>query len=238
VSSADCAQIRELAPELALGIADGEQRALALEHLADCAECRAHLESLAAVADELLLLAPPLEPPLGFEDRVASRVAPPRPAPRRRRRRFALAFAAAATVAAIAAGAVWVATSSDRELASHYREALARVDGSYFATATLEAPGGRDAGDVFAYEGTPSWAFVVASPPEAYPDGGVKLAPGRYSIELAAASGEQVRLGMMRIGADGTGSGGGAVPTGLGDMRELRLLDPAGREVADAALEN
>ena len=35
--SADCERLRELAPELALGIADGEERAWALEHLADCA---------------------------------------------------------------------------------------------------------------------------------------------------------------------------------------------------------
>ena len=231
-------QIRELAPELALGIADGEQRAMALEHLADCPECRAHLESLAAVADELLLLAPAEEPPLGFEDRVAARLAPA-PEPRRtRRRRFMLGFAAAASAAAIAAGAVWTATSSDRELAGDYRAALARVDGNYFATGALEAPGGRDAGDVYAYDGEHSWVYVIASPPDSYPDGGAKLEPGRYTIELVGESGRQVKMGPMEIAADGQGTGGGELPRGLGDLNELRLVDSDGHEVAAATLEH
>jgi anti-sigma factor RsiW len=233
----DCAQIRELAPELALGIADGEQRAAALEHLAGCTECRAHLESLAAVADELLLLAPPAEPPLGFEDRVAERLAP-RPEPRRRRRRrFALGFAAAAAgVAVIAASAVWVATSSDRELASSYRAALARVDGNYFATGALEAPGGREAGDVYAYDGEHSWVYVIASPPDTYPAGGVKLAPGRYWMRLVGDSGRTMRMGPMEIGRDGQGTAGGELPAGLGELGELRLIDSQGHEVAAATL--
>jgi hypothetical protein len=235
VSELDCAQFRELAPELALGIADGEQRAMALEHLADCAECRAHLESLAAVADELLLLAPPEEPPLGFEDRVAERLAP-KPAPPRRRRRFALAFAAATVVAAIAAGAVWTATSSDRELASSYQAALGRVDGNYFATGELQAPGGLEAGDVYAYDGEHSWVYVIASPPETYPDGGVKLDAGRYWIRLLGDSGRTVRMGPMEIGPDGQGTSGGELPAGLGDLDELQLVDMQGHEVAAATL--
>jgi hypothetical protein len=184
MTEADCARIHELAPELALGIADGEQRAEALEHLARCGDCRAHLESLARVADELLLLAPPLEPPLGFEGRVASRIspAPAYASAPRRRRRFALAFAAAACVAALAAGAVWLATSSDRDLASSYRASLERVDGNYFATGALQAPSGQAVGDVYAYDGHHSWVYVIAAPPEAYPDGGMKLAPGRYAM--------------------------------------------------------
>jgi hypothetical protein len=234
----DCARIRDLAPELALGIADGEQRAEALEHLAGCPDCRAHLESLAAVADELLLLAPPIEPPVGFEDRVAARISPAPPPPAKRRRRFAFAFAGVACVAAIAAGAVWVSTSSDRELASSYRDALARVDGNYFATGALEAPGGREAGDVYAYDGDHSWVYVIASPPESYPNGGVKLAPGRYPIELIGDSGRKVKMRPMEIGADGEGTGGGELPAGLGDLDELRLLDSRGHEVAAATLQH
>ena len=46
-----CDEIRELAAELALGIADGEDRARVLEHLADCADCRREVEGLSAVAD-------------------------------------------------------------------------------------------------------------------------------------------------------------------------------------------
>jgi hypothetical protein len=233
----ECERIRELAPELALGIADGEQRAEALEHLANCADCRAHLESLARVADELLLLAPPLEPPLGFEDRVAARIAPaPVAAPPRRRWRPALALGAAVCLAAVAAGGVWMATSSDRELASSYRSALDRVDGNYFATGALEAPSGQEVGDVYAYDGDHSWVYVIASPPDTYPNGGTKLAPGRYSIELVGDGAKPVKLRPMEIRASGEGAGGGELPDGLDELHELRLLDSHGREVAEATI--
>ena len=41
--SFDCERLNEIAPELALGIAAGEDRARALDHLAGCANCRAHI---------------------------------------------------------------------------------------------------------------------------------------------------------------------------------------------------
>src|SRR5690348_1588093 len=95
-----CAELRELAPELALGVVDGEQRAWALEHFAECPDCRRRVEPLSEVADELLLLAPHREPPVGFESRVLA-AALPEPEPRRRRRwRLVLAPAAAALASA------------------------------------------------------------------------------------------------------------------------------------------
>src|SRR4029450_14086852 len=80
-----CEEVRSLVPELALGIAAGDDRARALEHLADCPACRGRLEELSIVADELLLLAPAQEPPAGFESRVLGRLEPPARPPRRRR---------------------------------------------------------------------------------------------------------------------------------------------------------
>src|ERR1700743_96923 len=85
-----CAETWQTLPELALGIADGEQRAAAVEHLAGCPDCRHELEELSAIADALLALVPEREPPPGFEDRVLQRLSA-QPArtllPRRRRRR-------------------------------------------------------------------------------------------------------------------------------------------------------
>ena len=65
-----CDEVRDLAPEIALGTIDGEERAEALRHLATCAECRRLVDQLSEVADELLMLAPVEEPSLGFESRV------------------------------------------------------------------------------------------------------------------------------------------------------------------------
>ena len=69
-----CRQVDGILVELALGQAGGEPRAQALAHVEVCARCGAELASLAAVADELLDLAPPAEPPAGFESRVLARV--------------------------------------------------------------------------------------------------------------------------------------------------------------------
>src|SRR5215216_4532880 len=73
----ECAEIRELLPELAAGVAAGDERARALRHLSGCLDCRRELEAMATVVDELLTLVPPVDPPGGFESSVLARIAPP-----------------------------------------------------------------------------------------------------------------------------------------------------------------
>src|SRR5919198_6663168 len=150
-----CEQTRELAAELALGITDGEERAQALRHLAECADCRRAVEEYSAVTDELLTLAPAHQPPPGFESRVLARLAPARP--RRRLRRFLVPVAAAATAAAVAAGVILGVTSDDRRLADQYRSTLAAAHGSYFTAARLRDPAGIPGGLVYGYRGRSSW---------------------------------------------------------------------------------
>jgi hypothetical protein len=69
-----CSQLREMAPEVALGLVTGEERAAALAHLEGCAACRAEVASLAGVADDLLLTGPEATPPEGFDRRVLARL--------------------------------------------------------------------------------------------------------------------------------------------------------------------
>ncbi len=75
-----CDTVREAAPDLALGLLTGEERAAALAHLERCEGCRAEVASLAVTADEVLLAAPEVEPPVGFGDRVLARLAAERAA--------------------------------------------------------------------------------------------------------------------------------------------------------------
>jgi hypothetical protein len=70
----DCARLHELADELALGVLTGEERVEARTHLANCPDCREYVLELTAVSDGLLALVPGAEPPVGFEDRVLSRM--------------------------------------------------------------------------------------------------------------------------------------------------------------------
>jgi hypothetical protein len=223
-----CEHTRQLAAELALGIADGADRARALQHLAECAECRRAVEELSAVTDELLLLAPERQPPVGFESRVLARLQPPG-APRRlrhRRRGLVAALAAAAVTAALAAAVVLGATSDDRRLADHYRAALATAHGTDFEAARLRDAGDVPAGVVYGYRGSPSWIFVAIYRP-------YRSTP--YAVELTLGSGRRVRLASLRLDSR-TGSAGQAIPLDLHSVSGVRLVGAAPGDVLEARL--
>jgi hypothetical protein len=224
-----CEQTRAIAAELALGIADGEQRAQALRHLAECPDCRRAVEELTGVADDLLLLAPEREPQAGFESRVLARLAPEPAAPPRRARRWlrvlapvGAAAAAAAATAAIALGM----TSHDRHLAQHYRATLAAAHGSSFDAARLYAPGQVRAGVAYAYRGATSWVFVALYRPYRSTD---------YTVELVTTDGRRIPLPSLRLDPK-TGSGGQAVAVDLDSVATVRLVGTARGDVLEATL--
>jgi hypothetical protein len=106
VKAMDCDQVVELAPELALDIVCGTERAAALAHLDSCGSCQHVVSSLTGVTDQLLrFLTPSVEPPPGFERQVLAPLMPaPTPAARPTRRRppaWIGALAAAACILAL-----------------------------------------------------------------------------------------------------------------------------------------
>jgi hypothetical protein len=206
-----CDELRDLAPEVALGTIEGEARAEALRHLATCADCRRLVDQLSAVADELLLAAPVQEPPAGFESRVIEAIVP---RPRRRGwRRLPAVIGAAVAAAAVTAAALIAVYHDDRVTAERYRETLAQADGRYFEAGPLRDETGAEAGIVFGYQGTPSWLFVTV---DARHRGEVSGA------ELVTRDRRTVALPWFRLGPDG--SWGGAIPANLYDFRSIRLL--------------
>jgi hypothetical protein len=209
-----CEEIRALAPELALGIVEGEERGRALEHLADCPECRRRVEELAEVADQLLLLAPHREPPVGFESQVLRRVLPaPRPRPRRR-----LGLALAPVAAALAAVAITLAiVSDDLRVASDYRGTLEEANGKGFYAAELRTAAGAEAGTVFTYVGSPSWLFINVDPAHR---------AGLKGAKLVTDDGAQVKLNWFHL--DTSGSSGGGIAVDPHQVSALRLLPGAG----------
>ena len=219
---ADCQAIRELIPELAAGVASGEQRARALAHLTSCPDCRRELQDAATLVDDLMLaLAPEHEPSAGFESRVLAAL--PVTRPRRRRRparrlvlRAAAAVLAAVLVAVLAVGLTWRRTADDRQLAAHYRNTLAVADGRYLAAAGLVAASGQRAGHVFAYQGSPSWLFVelTAAP-----------ASGPYAIHLVTTDNRTVSAGICRVTA-GSGSYGRTIDLAVSAIRRVELVQP------------
>jgi hypothetical protein len=221
--SGSCEETRALAAEVALGIADGADRAGVLEHAAACAECRRELERLTALGDELLLLAPAHEPPPGFELR-ALRALPSRAQRRRRLLRPLPAVAAALAAAALTAGGLLLAFRDDRQLAQHYRATLAEAHGSYFGAVRLRDPAGAPAGVLFTYRGSPSWIVITVDPGDRASVAGA---------ELVLRDGRRVPLRRFRLEG---GAWGGALPVDPGAIAALHLLSPEGRSALVATL--
>lgn len=175
-----CDQVRDLAAEIALGVATEPERSQALVHLASCRECQEMVGRLAEVADSIMLLAPESEPPAGFESEALARITGitgvRERSPRQRR---PLQVAAAALVAAIAAAATitHVVDQQHDVLTSEYVNALRALGGSALRAAPVVAPDGHRVGEVFLYQGHPSWVFVSV-------DGNQVSGPARVQLDL------------------------------------------------------
>jgi anti-sigma factor RsiW len=74
-----CEAVHSLIPELALGLLDGRESAQVLAHLEHCPACQHELLLMGDVADRLVELTPPAEPPAGFESRVMTALETLRP---------------------------------------------------------------------------------------------------------------------------------------------------------------
>jgi hypothetical protein len=218
-----CEETRALLTEVALGIADGEDRARVLEHVADCAECGRELGRQSAIADELLVLAPEQEPPLGFELGVLRAIQPPS-ARRRSILRPLPALAAATAAAAITAGGMLFAFRDDRQLADQYRAALAQAHGTYFGAVRFADPADRQGGVLFRYRGSPSWLLVTVAP---------KYRRAIERAELVDRGGSRIPLTSFRL-TDGTW--GGSIPIDLGQVAAVHLVGKDGRSVLVAQL--
>lgn len=90
------------------------------------------------------------------------------------------------------------------------------MDGEYFAASRLVDSDGSAAGAVFAYEGDPSWVFVVIQDAERL---------GEYSVEVVTSSGRTVSLGDANFDASCLGWGTD-MTLQVHDLDWLRLQSP------------
>ena len=205
-----CAELEALAAELALGTVAGAERAQALDHLAGCAACRELVDDLSGLADRMLLLAPAIEPPPGFESKVLAqmKVAPVRELRPTGRRRVLVAVAAAALVAAMSiAGATWLADETQRP--TEIRTAVAADnEGRWRCRAVV-------------YGEKPTWLVVSLD----RMDG----SNNSYSVEaLHAGSSSPVAVGSFTLD-QGHGTFARPVDLKAGDLASVRVLDSGGR---------
>ncbi|HZR13490.1 MAG TPA: zf-HC2 domain-containing protein [Acidimicrobiia bacterium] len=226
-----CSEVRDLAPELALGVLAGPERAEAILHVDRCPACRAHVAELSDTVDALTLLAPEAEPPTGFERNVLRAMGVERAHGWRRFRppRWA---AAAALVCALATGSAVGGFAAVGALGTHhdrlhdeYVQSLRALGGTSLRAAPMLGAGGRRAGEVFAYQGKPSWVYVSVD---------YWVPGGTYQVVVDGPNGAR-QIGQMQV-VGGHGSWGGAAPTTVGQATAVRLLDHNGKMQCEARL--
>jgi hypothetical protein len=222
-----CADVDALAAELALGIVSGAERAAALDHLAVCGVCRSRVEELSEVADELLLIGPEREPPAGFEGRVIAAMGTASAAPvastDRPRRRLSTGMWAIAAAIVLIVGAVGVFVGNglapgQSPLTKQYVAALNVMGGSALGAEHLRrVPGGEINGEVFAYQGKPSWLFVSVwdSTPEA------------DTVRLIMRGGVPVTVGQLKS-VGGSSSLGTDIDVDITKLERVEVVDPYG----------
>lgn len=216
MSSPRCADVELLLPELALGTLTGEERAGALEHLGGCPRCSDELRKLNELGDELLLLAPSAEPPVGFESLVVDRLGVG--SRKWRQRKGALIVAAVLVSILLSASATYLVGRGDRELADSYRETLRIANGKYVAAHPLTNKRGGGAGYIFGYQGSPSWIFcVIAS----------RQSTTTYEVEVSSEDGRTWELGEIHAHESGA-TWGRSLPIPLHDVKEIRLVAQSG----------
>lgn len=220
----ECTRLRQVMPEVALGIASIEDQALVLGHARGCPDCRAELSALSGLADDVMALVPPAEPPSGFESSVITAVAPPVPTARSGPGRLVRALRLAAVivlVAALSGGVVWWSGAEDRRVAGQLRQTLETAQGEYIVAFPVRDAAGARQGSVFAYQGDPVWLYVALDS---------TLPPGEYDFELVTTAGvtQPVRADVDMTDRRGWGT---TMEIPVHDVAQLRVLDESGQLV-------
>jgi hypothetical protein len=234
--------------DLAMGVLDGRERAVVLDHVASCASCAAELEQLTAVADSLVHLAAEVEPPAGFESRVLERlqvrpsipdiqpsipsIQPSIPNIQRSKPKIhrgwhrPLLVAAAAAVVALAFGIGWAVRPST---GSRVVTAVGAPSG-YAAEASLVTPAGQSTGNVAVYAGyagAPSWLFMTVSSP---------TWSGRARCTITSTDGTTHTVGSFPVVAGHQASWGARLPDAASSVHKAELIAPDGHVLASAIL--
>ena len=226
-----CMQVREAAPDVALGLLTGEERATALAHLERCETCRAEVAALAVMADEVLLAAPEATPPAGFDSRVLARLAehraagagvPATPAIRRTGRRAAVAALAVAAIAIVVAGLAAVVTRDEPPAST-----IATV-----ASVEMQTGRGRVVGQATMSGSEPVLIVVDVPEWEALVERWGEPPSGSYWLAVETRDGART----MRPAPDGDGDDAGdgsgwsvSVDTRSDDVATVSVVDGEGR---------
>jgi predicted anti-sigma-YlaC factor YlaD len=211
-----CPDVREVAPDFAFGILDGEARADVLLHLDECATCQRYVAELSETADAMVLLAPEAEPPPGFERRTLERIVE---SSRRRRWRMT-------KVAAVAAAAAAILSVVTVRIVDESRTPTASVAAPARQTVAMVGDNGQKVGTV---DVNTSGTAMTLDLSIAY-----SLENGDYRIWLTRPAGGDQPIGTVHV-SGGYGTWSDTVLATAGTA-QLSLRDPDGRKLCSATL--
>ncbi len=219
--SGQCEDFADELTELALGSLSGRRRSAVLGHVGTCQRCRAELEQLSTVVESLQQLAPRVQPPIGFELRLAERLRGDATPQRRPRRRILVlgAIAAGIVVAMLGFGVGHlVAPGTDNE--------ASQSAGSEATRANFTSQG-QVLGELFVTDGDPGWVFVTV-------DGGKWQ--GAVTCNVTFSSGKVETVGVFKL-SDEYGAWAAPLPSDSGPVRSAQLIASNGTVVASAQLD-
>jgi hypothetical protein len=214
--------------ELALGILTGRARTAALAHVDSCPRCAEELEQLARAADAVVQVAPAIDPPVGFEVRLFSRMGVDEVAVRRQTRRLSRfpnrwLLASAAAVLALGLGLGLGLTGGGPKAPA--KVAVTPPGGGTLVSSVSLRESGHGVGRVFTYAGSTPWMFMTLTD---------SSARGRVICEIVTDQGVTHRVGAFTA-KDGYGAWGAPLPVAPQDVRSAEVVTPGGAVVATAS---
>ncbi len=246
----NCREFSDVAPELALGVLTGRERAAALAHLDQCDACRENVRQLTMTGEGLLELLPTREPPAGFESRVMERIglATPMPAPApapapspagrawlvhlgQRRGRQAPEPATRQprpvgwTRRSLAAAAVAVAVVAGGLGGWGLAVGTSAPASTPLASAALQSASHRTVGKIFLYQDSPRWLFMSVDLPSGN---------GTVLCQLIGRDGQVTTVGSFQL-ADGHGYWGSSATGASSQPTGARLVSTNGTVLATAS---
>ncbi len=231
-----CADLADTRVELALGLLSGTDRAGAVSHLASCRTCREEVDDLSRVVDQLSLLAPPTEPPSGFETRVLALVTDGRVERGRmgRGRRLPYAFRAgrliggrAAAVVAVGLVALGLVLGFAADRTGDHEAAEQGVRIPPVKTALAVSPSGRTTCRVVVTGSQPATVLVSLDAPPG--------ASGAYAVAMQQLDGPTIELGTLQL-ADGHGVLARSVPVDAARLTTMLMYGVDGKVLYEAPL--
>lgn len=215
-----CELFRADLATLATNLLTGRRRGAVMAHVGGCQACSAELAELTSAADLLLVLAPEVDAPLGFESRLAERLQLPvarrSHSPRRRPMFVALGFSLL-LVAALLTGIT---------LGEHHISPPPTLSRSASLTSATINGAPNVIGKVTLLSGTPTWLVMTLN---------YAAWVGRVDCQVTLQGGRTKTLGTFRVGSE-YDSWALPIRAPITQVVQARLLDAAGAVLATASL--